>query len=477
MKLGTRIFLAYTLVFLLLFYGSIGWFQDNLRVRYLESVEEPMVDFANILASLVGMQIKDGTFDSGRLRRSFDETYERDLNALIYDFAKNKVDSGVYLTDENGVILFDSINPENAGLDYSYRRDVLLTLKGRYGARTTRAAQENPESSVLFVAAPVKVDGSTVGVLTLSEPTTTINSFLHLARPHILAASLAALVVALAVSYLFSLWVTLPIKRLTAYAQAVGTGRRIPFPRLDKSEIGAMGRAFRKMQEALEGKKYVENYVQNLTHEIKGPLSAIRGAGELLEEDMPPEQRARFLANIREQSQRIQLIVDRMLALAGLEKQSSLEKKEKIDFGSLIKNVLESKRPFLVQKKLETFLDIRRESLIQGDSFLLFQALSNLLQNAIDFSPEAGRIEMAAANEGRFLVFTVKDSGPGVPDYALTKAFEKFFSLKRPDSGKKSTGLGLNFVKEVADLHGGSVSLANHDEAGALATLRLPLAS
>ena len=113
------------------------------------------------------------------------------------------------------------------------------------------------------------------------------------------------------------------------------------------------------MQESLEGKRYVEQYVQNLTHEIKSPLSAIRGAAELLEERMKPERRARFLANINNEANRIQDIVDRMLELSELETRETLNKKERIALTSLVKAVLESKRPMLSKKGIS---GIRRAS-------------------------------------------------------------------------------------------------------------------
>ena len=202
-------------------------------------------------------------------------------------------------------VIFDSQNKQNVGADYSNWRDVHLTLRGEYGARTTREDSGDPSSKVLYVGAPVRVNGDIAGVLTIAKPTTNINTFLKSAKPQIFKVGLLAAVVAVLLSYLVSLWVTRPIKRLTRYADDIRQGKRVEFPRLDRSEIGEMGHAFAKMQETLEGKKYVEQYVQKLTHEVKSPLSAIRGAAELLEENMPPDQRARFLNNIRHEANRI----------------------------------------------------------------------------------------------------------------------------------------------------------------------------
>jgi two-component system sensor histidine kinase CreC len=117
---------------------------------------------------------------------------------------------------------------------------------------------------------------------------------------------------------------------------------------------------------------------------------------------------------------------------------------------------------------------IPADILIEGDTFLLHQALSNLVQNAIDFSPAGGQIELAGQLEAGRFRFSVRDYGPGIPEYAKARVFEKFFSLQRPDTGAKSTGLGLNFVREVAVLHHGEVHLENCPEGGVSATLTLP---
>jgi len=321
----------------------------------------------------------------------------------------------------------------------------------------------------------VRVNGTIAGVLTVAKPTTSINNFLKNAKPQVFKVGLLAAVIAVLLSYIVSLWVTRPIKRLTAYADDISQGKRIEFPKLDRSEIGEMGQAFAKMQETLEGKKYVEQYVQKLTHEIKSPLSAIRGAAELLEEKMPSEQRARFLSNVRREANRIQEIVDRMLELSALENQKILRKMERFSFSSLANAVVESKQAILSKKDLQLAIDVPDQVMVNGDSFLLHQALSNLVQNAIDFSPANSHIKLDARVLDKLLIVSVEDNGPGIPGFATRKVFDKFFSLQRPDSDEKSTGLGLNFVKEVTTLHNGDIILENRTEKGVRATLRIPL--
>jgi len=127
---------------------------------------------------------------------------------------------------------------------------------------------------------------------------------------------------------------------------------------------------------------------------------------------------------------------------------------------------------------------------VEGDPFLLRRAIGNLLDNAVDFTapcglPDAPDIELSLHRAGRNALVRVRDHGAGLPPYARGKAFERFFSLARPGTQKKSTGLGLAFVREIAKLHQGSVTLdnaapenaapdASYEQRGALAELRLP---
>lgn len=475
MKLGIRIFLCYSIIFVICFYFPINWVLDNLRIRYLEGVEDVLVDQANILASIVSRDMESGGFNPDTWQDIFDNVYSSRLSAQIYELNKTNVDMSIYVTDLDGRVIFDSENKDNTGKNFKIWRDVRLTLEGKYGARTTKKYPDDNKSSVLYVAAPVNVNGSLTGVLTVAKPTTNINNFVDSAKPRISRVGLIFFLVAMGLSLLATLWIIKPINRLKLYAENIRQGKRVTLPALDKTEIGEMGKAFERMREALEGKKYVEQYVQTLTHEIKSPLSAIRGGAELLEEDMPQERRDRFLANIRNEANRIQHIVDRMLELAELENRKKLKNSEKINLGSLVKTVIESKQPMLLKKNITVSNRSETELFLKGDLFLLNQAISNLLQNAIDFSPANSQIYINTDIEDSMIILSITDRGPGIPDYAKEKVFNKFFSLSRPDTEKKSTGLGLNFVREVAELHEGRVTIDNMPDGGARSVFTIPM--
>lgn len=119
-------------------------------------------------------------------------------------------------------------------------------------------------------------------------------------------------------------------------------------------------------------------------------------------------------------------------------------------------------------------MDVPSPLTLEGDELLLRQALGNLIANSIDFSPAGSTITLAVSATARSLTITVRDQGTGIPDFAVPKVFDKFFSLDRPGTGKKSSGLGLPFVKEVVSLHEGEIQLHNAAP-GLEARITLPL--
>ena len=371
-------------------------------------------------------------------------------------------------------MIFDSDGGRDEGKDYSRWNDVARTLRGDYGARASRKDPDDPLSLILYVAAPIRIAGKTAGVLTVAKPAESVSTFLDTAQHEITLGGIIAVLAVVLLGAAVSYWVSRPIERLTRYAQSIRDGKRAVLPRLGRGELGNLGAAFEEMRIALEGKAYVENYVQTLTHQMKTPVSAIRGAAELLKEDMPEEERKRFIENIHSESQRMQELIDHMLRLSAVENRRELRDLEDVDMVELVEDALKSLGPVLTAKGLRLTRPTGPPVPVRGERFLLLQAITNLIQNAADFSPEGSSIEIALSREEDELRLTVRDHGPGIPDFAVEKVFDRFYSLPRPGSSRKSTGLGLPFVREVAHLHGGWAGLSNPPEGGACATFCVP---
>ncbi|HTO03923.1 MAG TPA: ATP-binding protein, partial [Opitutus sp.] len=227
--------------------------------------------------------------------------------------------------------------------------------------------------------------------------------------------------------------------------------------------------------DALAGRQHAERYTQALAHEVKAPLTAIRGAAELLQEDMPVEHRAKFLGNIRHESARIQKVIERLLELTSIEARKTLGQTEQINAGDLMAEAAEAVRAGYEATGVSLVAEVGTECAFQGERFLLRQALINLLQNALDFSPRESVVRFEVTASAGRVMFKISDEGPGVPAYALPKVFDRFYSLARPGTAQKSTGIGLALVREIAYLHSGDATLANRPGGGAEATLWLPL--
>jgi two-component system sensor histidine kinase CreC len=475
MKIGLRILLGYFLIVALaaLLLGRV--FLQEVKPGVRQAMEDTLVDTANLLAEQARDDFVAGHIADGRFAERVRALTDRDLGAEIWGFRKRKVGTRIYVTDARGIVVFDSAGTD-VGQDYSRWNDVYLTLRGRYGARSTRSDPNDDASSVMHVAAPIKLRENgrerIVGVLTVAKPNQTIAPFIARSQEVILRWGIVLLGAALAIGLLAAWWLSRQLGALRRYADAVTAG-----------EFGDLGRALETMRARLEGKQYVEQYVHALTHELKSPLAAIRGSAELLESSsgaMPEADRARFVATIRAQSERMAEMIDKLLALAAVEHRQRIEQPQRLDLRALADDAAERIAPKLTQRGLR--LEIAEDELarglqVSGDAFLLRQSLVNLLENAADFAPAGSAIELRLGREGERLTAAVLDRGPGVPDYALDRAFERFYSLPRPEGGSRSSGLGLCFVAEAAALHGGEARLDNRDGGGAVATILLPIAA
>jgi two-component system sensor histidine kinase CreC len=313
-----------------------------------------------------------------------------------------------------------------------------------------------------------------VGVLTVAKPTLSVQPFIDRSRLRIERAGWWLMGGAFAIGLLFTWWLTRSVGLLRRYAREVSAGKKAKLPELGSSELAELGRALAEMREKLDGREYVENYVHHLAHEMKSPLTALIGSAELLDENMPQEERANFTRNIREQSSRLKDMLDKLLALAKVEHRTALEDVEPIGLRALAETVLADQALHAQQSGIVCNNQIPPSAEVNGEAFLLRQALANLLDNAIDFSPEGGQITLSLETAAGKHDLIVRDQGAGIPDYALPRVFERFYSLARPGTQRKSTGLGLPFVQEVAALHGGEVSLHSLPAGGVEARLSLP---
>ena len=453
MRIRTAIFVVYVAASAIGFVGLMSLVLRDVRLRYVESMRRTLGDTAAYMAAFAA---PDSPTDDWTRKL---KTLPRQADLLR-----------VFACDRDGRVIFDS-----AGRDLG---QVYTWAQFGGGARASEnytVANVAEVGGELRVVARVRRGEELLGWVGIGRPLSAVAEGVRAARWRLVTFTGVIALIMVVAGWWIAARLTQSLERLTVYVQSVRDGRPVPPPQSRATEIAALSQAFEEMRDALEGRQHVERYTQALAHEVKAPLAAIRGAAELMDENMPEEQRKKFLGNIRSEATRIQQLIDRLLELSSLEARKALRQTEQVTAAALVEEAAAVLRPAYVAAGVTLTLAGSGEQAVRGERVLLREALVNLLQNALDFSPAGGEVVFKCQQDGGGVNFTVEDQGPGVPDYALPRVFERFYSLPRPGTGRKSTGLGLALVHEIALLHGGGVTLENKPGGGARATFRLPV--
>ncbi|WP_265391575.1 two-component system sensor histidine kinase CreC [Leptospira kanakyensis] len=454
------------------FYYLIDKTEESIRPRYMETVEESLNDTAHILSAVVEERLEKYPNEFLQLSSSlhslfspvFKNINNRSFEAKIYSLLKTNTDIQVYITNTKGIVIFDSEGYREK-LDYSKFNDVYLTLQGKYGARSSKLVDTEGEGA-LFVASPIHYKNQIIGVLTVIKPKTGVIPFIEEAKRKFWRISL---LVASAIAILFSLLAYLifrPILRLSKYVSALRKKEKVPFPKIGIRELNELGKEVDLLVEEIEGKKYIESYVQTLTHEIKSPLSSILASVELLQSH--PTESERLTKNIHEESKRIQKLIEQMLELTSLEGKKSISMEDQVLLYDLVNEVITSFQSELQWKSLQVVVVCENKLWeVKGNRNYLFLAIENIVRNSIDFANEKDTITIEVKeNSDLRLKLSVLDEGHSIPDYALNRVTEKFYSLPRPNNNRKSSGLGLSIVSQILELHGGKLEIQNRTPKG-----------
>jgi two-component system phosphate regulon sensor histidine kinase PhoR len=220
------------------------------------------------------------------------------------------------------------------------------------------------------------------------------------------------------------------------------------------------------------------DFVANVSHELRTPLTAIRGYVEALaEEPTSPEERARFLDVIARHASRMERLVRDLLRLASLDARRETVEKAECPLQALFSGAVADLAPVIEARRQRVEVSVEPAvAAIATDAAKLQDALRNLVENAVNYSPEGCLIRLEASPRDGQVALTVSDEGPGIPEADLVRIFERFYRVDRARSRESGgTGLGLSIVKHLVELLGGRVWAANRPEGGAVFTILLPL--
>jgi signal transduction histidine kinase len=226
--------------------------------------------------------------------------------------------------------------------------------------------------------------------------------------------------------------------------------------------------------------KIRRDFVANVSHELKTPATSLRLLAESLEEtiDDDPVQARLFAAQLKRETERLSRLITDLLDLTRLESQEGVENPEPVDVRGVLMTVLARMRR--VARKKNVTLQWRRfgraaEYTVRGDETQLSSMFTNLVDNAVKYTPPGGRVEVTGGSEGSEIVIRVSDTGIGIPEAKLPRIFERFYRVDKARSKETGgTGLGLSIARHIAENHGGRVAVESTPGVGSTFTVYLP---
>ncbi len=366
--------------------------------------------------------------------------------------------------------------------------EVEAALRGETGS----AVRSDPAAGGLLfsVAIPVQRYKEVLGAVMLSTGSAEIAEELRTVRLELLRIFGVALLVTVLLSLYLAGTIARPIRRLAAAAErARGRGARVEIPDFTGrgDEIGDLSGSLREMTDALwQRMSAIEHFAADVAHEIKNPLSSLRSAVETAARIEDPKNRQRLMAIILDDVERLDRLITDISDASRLDAELSRLELAPIDIAAMLRalvDVDEATRSDDAPHLIINLPERGRPLQVPGIESRLSQVFRNLIANAVSFSPPLGEIRLTARADGRAVLVTVEDQGPGIPDDKLTEIFDRFYS-ERPQGEKYGThsGLGLSISKQIVEAHRGMIWAENlRDMRGAVGgarfSIRLPARS
>lgn len=381
----------------------------------------------------------------------------------------------VLVTNESGLILYDSSTLEKRTGDYAITAEVVKALRGedvcrseyRQGAFRTR------------VAVPTVYRGVTLGAVYLYEYDTEQAEVLLSIQSTLRYISVVICVVALVAALILSKALTRNTSRLLGGIRSVREGEynhRIEVK--GKDEMAQLAMEFNELTDRLQTIEEVRRrFVSDASHELKTPLASIRLLADsiLQNSSVDMETVREFVSDIGEEADRLTRISQRLLALSRLDARLQRERVP-VDVGQVVEKVGHMLLPLAHSAQVELRYQLQPHCMVLATQDDLYQVTFNLMENAVKYNQPGGSVTVEVAREEYWITLTVQDTGVGIPEEDLLRVFDRFYRVDKARSREAGgTGLGLSIARDTARLHGGDImAQRGPDGVGARFTARFP---
>jgi len=390
-----------------------------------------------------------------------------------------EVQSRIRILSPEGCVLFDSHDETTVGKDFSGRPEVKGALSGCYAARA--ALTEDRRYLYYYIALPITDEADNLLALAyVSRHTGPIIKAITEMKSRQTRAIILALSVALMTAIILAFTITRRLRRLTRATREFtrGTGP-LQLEVKGKDEIGELACSVTRMAEEIDLRnRYNRDFLAETMHELKAPLTAIKGAVEVLKEGAVenPESRDKFLSNISYDTERMIRLVGELTRLTQLDIDVLSGKKEKVDYCAFTRDLtarIQTKRGGCLPEFRAFIPDTSVDITILPDR--IEQVIGNLLENAFRYTGSEGLVELIV-EEGPAgsVITTVRDTGCGITPSNIDKIFDRFFTTEPRDHEKPyGSGLGLAIARSIIENHGGTIRVESNPDRGALFTFTL----
>ena len=416
------------------------------------------------------------------------DIYIADTDELFSYIAERAQAMGgrILVLDSDSVVQVDTASRQNGSLlPYREVREVLREgSDSAYGFHYISRGEDEgifsfDEESIwaVYYTVPLVRDGAVSGAVMFSSSIQdVVDSIAHVTQRITLTFAIVIIAMVIVVSIL-SGWLTRPIAELTSAIRRMGTQGYVRVNVKGSSEITELGQAFNRMSERIEEHDRTRNeFVANASHELKTPLATMKLLSEtiLYQDDPDPALMKEFFGDINHEVDRLTCIVSELLKLVQEDSSAGGLNFENIRLDNLVRGVC-GRLAALAENKNITLTTNLEPVEMQGDGMRLEQIVVNLVENAIKYTDE-GSVQVSVADEGEWAVFTVKDTGIGIPEESIEHLFERFYRVDKARSRSTGgTGLGLSITEKLVSLHGGSIEVKSKPGEGSTFTVQLPI--
>ncbi len=435
-------------------------------------------------------EIKTFLLSTRFLFQSLDRVRFYDLNGNLYGDT-NILDLDQNVFTKSDIIIEESLDGKIKEKKGSVKpskepnentKEVLLKLYDGEPATISERIQNNFFVSTINI---IKLNEKEEGYIIVSEQANDILIAVKERKAFIIRTVLAVALVILIFSLFLNKYILKPIGLLVAFSEAIKkkSNKNIDiknfFVRGD--EIGKLTTSIDEMTKELQKRtNRAETFSNDLAHEIRNPLASLKSASELLDKTTEKAESEKLLTIINHDVERIERLITDYSQMLKDEASLSREKMSKINLVEIINNVADDFKQDLKNQNKKINIDIKTKIVSKNGEYILGienrleQVIANLLDNSISFSDENKKIEIEIEETTKNLVMMIKDEGPGFSETSPQKIFKRFYS-NRPKSFGKHSGLGLNIVKNIVELHKGTIAASNRlNKRGAQVEVLLP---